>query len=67
MARSSFHPPVHLQTLLLLGALKGNLERPSDFDGVVYISLDQGQWKTDLGRELEAAGFEIDWNKVMRS
>jgi predicted nucleotide-binding protein len=47
--------------------VKGDIERPSDFDGVVYIPLDQGKWKMDLGKELEAAGYEIDWNKVMRS
>lgn len=47
--------------------VKGDVERPSDFDGVVYISLDNGAWKTELSRELEAAGYEMDWNKVMRS
>jgi predicted nucleotide-binding protein len=46
--------------------VKGNIERPSDFDGVVYIDLDAaGGWKQQLGRELQAAGFEVDWNKVM--
>ncbi len=45
---------------------RGEIEIPSDFVGVVYESLD-GNWKQVLGRELEAAGFEIDWNKVMRS
>lgn len=44
--------------------VKGDVERPSDFDGVVYISLDQGDWRADLGRELKAAGYEFDWNKV---
>jgi len=47
--------------------VKGALERPSDFDGVLYIDLDEaGGWKQKLGRELQAAGFEVDWNKVMR-
>ncbi len=46
--------------------VKGNIERPSDFDGVVYIDLDAADgWKQKLGKELRAAGFEIDWNKVM--
>jgi predicted nucleotide-binding protein len=44
--------------------VKGGIERPSDLDGVVYISLDDGSWKEELGRELEAAGFEIDWNRM---
>ncbi|MEQ8693781.1 MAG: nucleotide-binding protein [Gammaproteobacteria bacterium] len=49
-------------------ALKqGELEIPSDFHGVVYESLSSGEeWKRALGRELESAGFEIDWNKVMK-
>lgn len=45
--------------------VKGDVERPSDFDGVVYISLD-GNWQMELGRELQAAGYDIDWNKLMR-
>jgi predicted nucleotide-binding protein len=46
--------------------VKGDIEIPSDFDGVVYISLDKDDWQTKLGGELQEAGFEIDWNKVMR-
>ena len=45
--------------------VRGDVERPSDFDGVVYISLDSGDWRAQLGKELQAAGFGIDWNKVM--
>ncbi|MDZ4800142.1 MAG: nucleotide-binding protein [Bryobacteraceae bacterium] len=47
---------------------RGELEIPSDFDGVVYEQFDaNGGWKQALGRELQAAGFEIDWNRVMRT
>lgn len=47
---------------------RGELEVPSDFEGVVYVPLDNsGGWKQALGKELEEAGFEIDWNKVMSS
>jgi hypothetical protein len=45
--------------------MKGQLEIPTDFTGVVYQPL-EGDWKRPLGQELEAAGFEIDWNAVMR-
>jgi predicted nucleotide-binding protein len=45
--------------------VKGDIERPSDFDGVVYISLDSGTWQMELSRELKEAGYSIDWNKVM--
>ena len=49
-------------------ALKcGEIEIPSDFEGVVYVPFDSsGAWKQSLGRELAAAKLEIDWNKVMR-
>lgn len=45
---------------------RGTVEIPSDFAGVVWESMDGNGWKQALGRELEAAGHEIDWNKVMR-
>lgn len=45
---------------------KGELEIPTDFAGVVWELLDDGgAWKTALARELKAAGYAIDWNKVM--
>jgi hypothetical protein len=50
----------------VVALVKGEIERPSDFDGVVYISIDSADWRTKLGQELQAAGYEIDWNKVMR-
>ncbi|MFW0755900.1 TIR domain-containing protein [Pseudomonas sp. H11T01] len=46
---------------------RGTLEIPSDFAGVVWESMEGSSWKQALGRELEAAGHEIDWNKVMRA
>ncbi|SDU56899.1 TIR domain-containing protein [Pseudomonas mandelii] len=46
---------------------RGTLEIPSDFAGVVWESMEGNSWKQALGRELEAAGHEIDWNKVMRA
>jgi predicted nucleotide-binding protein len=45
--------------------VKGDIERPSDFDGVVYISMENGTWKMDLSTELQSAGYRIDWNTVM--
>jgi len=45
----------------------GELEIPSDWRGVVDEPYDAGgAWKQTLARELAAAGYEIDWNKVMR-
>lgn len=46
---------------------RGEMELPTDFAGVVWEDFDNADgWKRKLGRELEATGFEIDWNKVMR-
>lgn len=46
---------------------RGELEIPSDFGGIVYKPFDNtGGWKQALGRELQMAGYAIDWNKVMR-
>lgn len=44
--------------------VKGPLERPSDFDGVVYIPFDDQGWKLLLARELREAGYQVDLNKV---
>lgn len=46
---------------------RGDLEIPSDFAGVVWSTMDpNGAWKQELAKELAAAGYEIDWNLVMR-
>lgn len=46
---------------------RGMLEIPSDFAGVVWETMDSsGGWKQALARELAAASYDIDWNKVMR-
>jgi predicted nucleotide-binding protein len=44
---------------------RGDVEIPSDFDGVVYETYDDhGAWKSKLAKELEAAEFKFDWAKV---
>ena len=46
---------------------KDDVEVPSDFGGVVYVPLDSaGAWKQVLGKELQEAGFVIDWNRIMQ-
>lgn len=42
----------------------GKVEIPTDFAGVVWTDM-AGEWKTALARELKAAGYDIDWNRVM--
>jgi Predicted nucleotide-binding protein containing TIR-like domain len=40
------------------------VERPSDFESVVYVEFDYGQWKIELARELRAAGILFDHSRV---
>lgn len=45
--------------------IKGSVEKPSDFDGVVYVDMDTaGAWKALLGRELKASGMNVDLNDM---
>lgn len=42
------------------------LEIPSDFGGVVYTEMDRHEaWKFSLAKELKAAGYFIDMNKMI--
>jgi len=46
--------------------IKGDVEKPSDYDGVAYTPMDQaGAWKFELARELKAAGLNVDLNDVI--
>ncbi|MCA8964002.1 MAG: nucleotide-binding protein, partial [Planctomycetes bacterium] len=39
---------------------------PSDYDGVLFVALDAaGAWKMLLGREMKAAGLDIDMNAAV--
>ena len=45
--------------------VKGDIEIPSDYSGVLYIQFDESErWKMDLIRELKSAGFDIDANRA---
>jgi predicted nucleotide-binding protein len=44
---------------------KGELELPSDYDGIIFIQMDSaGAWKMTLAREIKNAGIKIDLNKA---
>ncbi len=46
--------------------VKGHVEMPSDFAGVGYTDMDdRGAWKSELLKELVAAGYTVDWAKAM--
>jgi predicted nucleotide-binding protein len=48
-----------------VAALVSNeVERPSDFEGVVYIPIED-DWRLPLCKELREAGYNIDLNKVL--
>lgn len=41
------------------------MDLPSDYIGVGYILMDDaGAWKYELAKELKAAGFSVDMNKI---
>jgi len=45
--------------------LKGSTTIPSDFNGVLYIPMDDlGRWKLDLAKELSESGFQVDFGKI---
>lgn len=42
------------------------LEIPSDYMGVLFVAFDKyGKWQYDLVKELRAAGFDVDANKII--
>jgi len=55
-------------TARVAALVKAEVERPSDFDGVGYITMDQGGgWKPALARELERAKMPFDPASVFRA
>lgn len=41
--------------------VKGDIEKPDDISGVVYVPLDKlGAWKTEVAKELKACGYAIN-------
>lgn len=46
--------------------MSGKIEKPSDLDGVLYIPFEANAgWQLQLGRELQAAGIDVDLNKII--
>lgn len=78
--RENLNPRARQNVILEFGFFIGKLSRkricvlksprvetPSDIDGVVYIPLGEPDvWKTRLAKELKAAGFEIDADRVLQ-
>jgi predicted nucleotide-binding protein len=48
------------------GILKGDVDVPSDYSGVVYVPVDNGgAWKYLLVKELKSAGMNVDANRAI--
>ena len=46
--------------------LKGDVEKPSDISGIVYVSFDdRGAWNTEIAKEMNNAGYKIDMNRLL--
>ena len=43
--------------------LEGDIERPSDIDGILYIPYQSG-WDFTVGKELRSVGYNVDLNKL---
>ena len=45
--------------------VKGDIEKPNDISGVVYIKMDEGDgWKLAVAKEMKESGYEVDLNKI---
>lgn len=50
----------------VVGLIKGDIEVPSDYSGVLYIPIDEsGAWRFLLIKELKSAGYDVDANKAI--
>lgn len=47
-----------------IALVEKGVEIPSDLNGVVYVSLENSDWKNQIMRELESAGLKVDWSKA---
>jgi predicted nucleotide-binding protein len=66
---------VVLELGFFMGALKRHkvcaivqdgIEKPSDYDGVLYIPFDAGgSWRFQLAKEIKASGIDVDMNRAV--
>ena len=46
--------------------VKGDIERPNDISGVVYVPLDKhGAWHVAVAKEMRNSGYAVDMNKII--
>ncbi len=52
--------------VMALAGSDADFELPSDYSGVLFTAFDApGKWQFDLVRELNAAGYKVDANKLL--
>jgi len=44
---------------------KEDVEMPSDYQGVLYVSLERDDWQWKLAREMKKSGMDLDVNKLL--
>lgn len=46
--------------------VKGDIEKPTDISGVVYIPMGEGDsWKLAVAKEMKKSGYDVDFNKIL--
>jgi predicted nucleotide-binding protein len=77
--KRNFKPRARQNVILELGFFLGKLGRnkvcalykegveiPSDYSGVLFVSMDaNNNWQLPLAKEIKAAGIDIDLNKAI--
>ena len=48
----------------MVALVAGEVERPSDVDGVLYVPFGRG-WEAELLRELRAGGMDLDAARLL--
>ena len=43
--------------------VSGNIELPNDISGMVYLT--DSDWQVEVAKEMKAAGYDIDFNKIL--
>lgn len=51
----------------VLALVKDDVEKPNDISGVLYINYSEDDgWKLEIAKELNAVGYNIDFNKIFQ-
>jgi predicted nucleotide-binding protein len=55
----------HLGRGRVCAVYQPGVERPSDIQGILYVEYDPaGKWVYDVAKEIKAAGYKVDLNKL---